>query len=173
MKKKSWKSRFLTWWPWPLTYDLHHRSHPRYDQGQSLNQLLWSYDTRFSCESTNRQTDRQTDRHTDGTVFITSTANAGGNLKNQCLPHIQQSMTQVLDPPSPLWQRFPFILDIELWTQSLMLHKPTRMHYAVPRLCFSKKHMFNYYFSQKLATVAISFAWQTEHVYSELSPLLD
>ena len=29
-------------------------------------------------------------------------------------------MTQVFDPPSPLCQRFPFILDIELWTQSLM-----------------------------------------------------
>ncbi len=32
---------------------------------------------------------------------------------------IQQSMTRVFDPPSPMCQRFPFILDIELWMQSL------------------------------------------------------
>ena len=44
-------------------------------------------------------------------------------VKNQCLLKMRQSMTWVFDPPSPLCQWFPFILDIELWTQSLKTEK--------------------------------------------------
>ncbi len=69
---------FLSGWPWPLTYDLDLRTCPRYHQGQSMYQISWPYAKRFSRESAiNWQTDRHT--HTDGSVFITSTADAGGN----------------------------------------------------------------------------------------------
>ena len=55
------------------TFDL--RTRLRYYQGQSLYQISWPYTKQFSRESA----DRQTDTHTDGSVFITSTADAGGN----------------------------------------------------------------------------------------------
>ncbi len=31
---------FLPWWPWPLTYELDHQTHPRYSQGTFLHQIL-------------------------------------------------------------------------------------------------------------------------------------
>ncbi len=82
---KTRKLHFSTKWPWPLTYDRDHQTCPRGHQGQSLYQILWPYVNWFSLESvhklthTHTQTDRQTDRQTDHSVFITSTADAGGN----------------------------------------------------------------------------------------------
>ncbi len=56
------KSRFSTWRPWPLTYDLDLWTHLRYCQGQSLHQISGPYIERFSRENANRRTDGQTDR---------------------------------------------------------------------------------------------------------------
>ncbi len=73
------KITFLTWRPWPSTYDLDLRTCPRYHQGHSLYQILWSCVKRFRHETAHTPTDTHTDTHTDGTVSITSTANAGVN----------------------------------------------------------------------------------------------
>ncbi len=62
--KKTLKKTFLTWWPWPLTYDLEHQNCPRCHQGQSLYQISWPYIKRFSCESANRQTHWHTHTYT-------------------------------------------------------------------------------------------------------------
>ncbi len=45
-----------------LTYDLDHRTHLRYHQGQSLHQILGPYVKRFRRERAEWQTHRQTDR---------------------------------------------------------------------------------------------------------------
>ena len=71
---KTLKITFLAGWPWSLTYDLHLQTRSRYCQGQSLCQISLPYAKRFGRESANWQTHR----HTDGSVFITSTADAGG-----------------------------------------------------------------------------------------------
>ncbi len=67
-------SRFSTWWPWPLTYDLDLQTHPRYYQGQCLHQILGPYVKRFSRESVHRHTHRHTDRrdlfHTLEKVYL-------------------------------------------------------------------------------------------------------
>ncbi len=73
--RNSWKSHFLASWPWPLTYDLDHRTWPRFYLGQCPYQFLSPYLKWFSCESAELQT--HTHRHTDGTDSITSTAFRG------------------------------------------------------------------------------------------------
>ena len=54
------KSQFLTLWPWPLTYDLAHRTWPRYGPGRPLCKISYPYVTRFNCESAHRRTDTHT-----------------------------------------------------------------------------------------------------------------
>ncbi len=54
------KSRFFTWWPWPLTYDLEYRTRPRYCPDTSLHQFSCLYVKPFGRESVHRQTDRRT-----------------------------------------------------------------------------------------------------------------
>ena len=56
--------RFFTWWPWPLTYDLEHRTHPKSYQGPPLCRNLRPFVTRFSRERADRGKHRQTDRQT-------------------------------------------------------------------------------------------------------------
>ncbi len=63
------KSHFLTWWPWPLTYDLDHRTHVRYRQGQSLHQILGPYIKRFRRERAEWQTHTQTDGQTGPILY--------------------------------------------------------------------------------------------------------
>ena len=75
----------LTWWPWPLTYDLDHQSRPRFYQGQSLCQILWPNIKWFGRESADILTHRQTHIHTEGSVFLTSTADAGGKKQGSFL----------------------------------------------------------------------------------------
>ena len=61
-----------------LTYDLDHRTPPRYTQGQSPYQIIGPYVKRF-CSWERQLTDRRTHTQTHGTDFIPSTADAGGN----------------------------------------------------------------------------------------------
>ncbi len=82
--RKPWKSQFLTWWPWPLTLTI---------------KLIWEvikvnpYTKFCDCmligsavrvfTNWHTHTHTQTDRQTDRSVFITSTADAGGkNVSN-------------------------------------------------------------------------------------------
>ena len=55
------KSRFSTWWPWPLTYDLDLQSHLRYYQGQSIHQIRVS---KSNASAVRALTDRHTRTHT-------------------------------------------------------------------------------------------------------------
>ena len=61
-----------------LTYDLDHRTPPRYTQGQSPYQIIGPYVKRF-CSWERQLTDRRTHTQTHGTDFIPLTADAGGN----------------------------------------------------------------------------------------------
>ncbi len=88
------KSRFLIWWPWPLTYDLDHWSRSRGDQCQSLYQFSGPYVNSFGCDSANWHTAR----HTNRTDFITLTADAGGN-EWQFIGHaLSLAMHCLIDP---------------------------------------------------------------------------
>ena len=58
------KSRYLTWWPWPLTYHLDHKTWLRYYKGASPHQNSCPYVERFSGESAELQTDTDTPTHT-------------------------------------------------------------------------------------------------------------
>ncbi len=64
--RKTWKLRFLTLWPWPLTYDLDYQTWPRFHQGQPSYQFLGRYAKRFSRESAHKLTDGKTERQKDG-----------------------------------------------------------------------------------------------------------
>ncbi len=55
-----WKNVFLTWWPWPLTYDLDLRTWPRYPSTWPSCKNSGPYVCPFTCESeTHRPTDGQ------------------------------------------------------------------------------------------------------------------
>ena len=73
---------FLTWWPWPLTYDLDLWTWPRYPSTWPTHQRSGLYVCPFSRESVHRQTDRHTHTHTDYVKTITPIADAG--CKEQC-----------------------------------------------------------------------------------------
>ena len=132
------KLRFSTWWPWPLTYVLAHRTHLR---GQSLCQILWSYVNPFSRESIHTQRDTHTERYThtptDGSVFITSTADAGGNnifngrfcaiighvgrvIVPSCTVHFWASASGVLGSWLPSKFSPDFIFDVSLLCQEFL-----------------------------------------------------
>ncbi len=84
------KSRFSTWWPWPLTYDLDHRTCLRFYQGQPL----WcQYVKWFGRESANELTDRRKDTQKHGTDSITSTADAGGSRGNKLVQNIWDGLS--------------------------------------------------------------------------------
>ena len=51
---------FLTWWPWPLTYDLDLWTWPRYPSTWPTHQRSGLYVCPFSRESVHRQTDTHT-----------------------------------------------------------------------------------------------------------------
>ncbi len=55
---------FLTWWPWPLTYDLDLWTWPRYSSTGHTHQKSCPYVCPFSRESGNTHTDRHTDTQT-------------------------------------------------------------------------------------------------------------
>ena len=62
--RKTWKITFLTKWPWPLTYDLDHRTRSRFHQGQSLYQVSCPHANGLALRVlTNWQTDRHTERY--------------------------------------------------------------------------------------------------------------
>ena len=42
------RSHFLTWWPWPLTYDLDNQTWPRYGAGRPPCQISCLYVQQFS-----------------------------------------------------------------------------------------------------------------------------
>ncbi len=73
--RPSRKSRFSTWRPWPLTYDLDLRTHPRYYQGQCICLGLF-----WVCTSNGSAVRAFTDTytHTGRTNSIPSTADAEG-----------------------------------------------------------------------------------------------
>ncbi len=87
VRKIAQTSHFLTWWPWPLTYDLDHHTWPWYGPGWHTCQISCPCVKRFCLESADRRTHRQTDRHTDRTDSITSTADAGGNEIDRSWPN--------------------------------------------------------------------------------------
>ena len=64
----------LDLWPWPLIYDLDHRTWPRYVLGRCPCKISCPYNKQFSCKSAHR--------HTHGTDSITSTADAGGKNRD-------------------------------------------------------------------------------------------
>ena len=66
--KIAWKSHFLTWQPWPLIYDLDHRTWPICGPGWHIYQISCLCVKWFCRESAD----------TDRTDSITSTADAGG-----------------------------------------------------------------------------------------------
>ena len=100
----AWKSHFLTWWPWPLTYELDHRTWPRYGSGRPACQIPCLYAKRFNRESA----DRRTDTLTDGTDSITSTAGAGGNDLSS---HCQNKKNYPIPSPAMCsgWQHFQHV----------------------------------------------------------------
>ncbi len=55
------KSRFLTSWPWPLTYDLGHWTWPRYFPGRPPCKISCPHVKRLGCESAHRHTHTQTE----------------------------------------------------------------------------------------------------------------
>ncbi len=72
-------SHFLTWWPWPLTYDFDHQTWPRDGPVWPTCQISCPYIKWFSHQSADRWTHTQTHRHTDTQDdSVTSTADAGG-----------------------------------------------------------------------------------------------
>ncbi len=63
------KSRFSTWWPWPLTYDLGHRTWPRYYPDTPLCQIWCLYVKRFSCERAEWRTHGHTHTQTGPILY--------------------------------------------------------------------------------------------------------
>ncbi len=76
---KSPKLHFSTGWPWPLTYDLDHKTIRQVIKVNPYSKFC----DRMSVGSTVRaftNWHRQTDKPIDGSIFITSTADAGGKM---------------------------------------------------------------------------------------------
>ena len=73
------QSRFSTWWPWTLTYDLDLWTHLRYCHGTCPHKLQ----AHISIHSAVRVvTNTHPHGHTEGTDSITLTADAGGYKRN-------------------------------------------------------------------------------------------
>ncbi len=64
IRPKTHVKHFLTWWPWPLTYDLDLWTWPRYPSIWPTYQKAGPYVLPFGRESGNTQTDRHTHTHT-------------------------------------------------------------------------------------------------------------
>ena len=89
------KSHFLTWWTYPLTYDLDHRTWPRYGPGWPTRKISFTYIKQFGRENAD------THRHMHNS--ITLNADAGGNKSTSSRQRIEGLKMFVSPLAHALW----------------------------------------------------------------------
>ncbi len=149
----------LTWrFYWvTLTFDLwlDHWTRSRYYQGQPLYQISWPYVKRFSSESANRQTHRHIHTHTDGSVFITSTADAGGNEMGICIFHIYRLHPDSLS--NIIWNNVINLFNITIWDIPFFLITSGLPVWRLSAIWFHAVRRISHYHTTEIICVLLFF----------------
>ena len=141
-----------TGWPWPLTYDL---TIELVRDIIKVNPCTKFRDHTSNGSAVRVLTDRHTHTHTDGSVFITSTADAGGNEMGICIFHIYRLHPDSLS--NIIWNNVINLFNITIWDIPFFLITSGLPVWRLSAIWFHAVRRISHYHTTEIICVLLFF----------------